>query len=282
MRRIALVVLVAVLGTSGCRCACGGESGTDAAPGTDASPPGTDALPPGTDALPPGTDAAPPSTDAGPAAVTLACWDASRGGAFYASGGADFATARANIEAEFSVTWVELADLAGLATSGAQGVVLSAIASGAGGITPLSPSEQTALAGFVTAGGFAILLADNDVSFDASSDSLVAPFGLTASGTIPADDTGTVTMAHPITAGVTTFDVGWPTSISDPGATGLVLGTTALGPLIVVIEEGALAPGSGVVVIFGDGTPWHGGWVLANSAAHTALLLQALHHASGL
>ena len=199
---------------------------------------------------------------------------------------AELATARATLESAFSITWRATDDLTALATSDAQGVILGSGAHDNNvSISVLSSAEQTALASYVNAGHFAIILTDND-GFHDGNESLAMTFGLTTSGTLGDLQTATVTQAHAITAGLTTFSLWWPGSVSGESTKSTVLATTSLGTLLMVFEKGALAPGSGVVIEmadqaqFLDSVPF--GVTPEGGALAKKLLLNMVHYASGL
>jgi hypothetical protein len=219
--------------------------------------------------------------DAGPPSLTLATFDAARGGDMAGKVGVPFAPTRTVLEAEFALTWDELGSLTDLATSNAEGVLLAPAYGDTTGVAPLSSAEQTALRDFVEAGGFAVLLTENDTSFDATSDSFLAPFGVSATGTLQGDATGIASGGHPIASGWTTVPLSWPGSCSTPDAGAAIVATTSLGPYVMVFESGALASGSGTVVIITDASPYFAGWTGANSTESLTILTNALHHASG-
>ena len=83
-------------------------------------------------------------------------------------------------------------------------------------ITPLTGSEQTALLRFVKSGHKAILFTDNDLEFQTSSNSMLAPFGLHCTGVITGSAAATFLSANPIQSGpagmaqqLDTFYPGW-------------------------------------------------------------------------
>ena len=226
------------------------------------------------------------STDGAKAALVLGTFTHARSPDWSFSESAESATARATLESAFSITWRATDDLTALATSDAQGII---IVSGAHdnnvSISVLSSAEQTALASYVNAGHFAIILTDND-GFHDGNESLVAAFGLTTSGTLGDQQTATVTQAHAITAGLTTFPLWWPGSVSGQSTKSTVLATTSLGTLLMVFEKDALAPGSGVVIEMADTSPFLDsvpfGVTPEGGALAKKLLLNMVHYASGL
>jgi len=127
------------------------------------------------------------------------------------------------------------------------------------GINPLSVAEQTALLSFVQAGGNAFLVADGFSAFIPAAQSMVQPFGMTIvddglSGVLAATPT---THAHPVINGpfgdiasILLLGAGVFTSLG-PGATLATMDISHL-PVLAAIEQHALGPTSGRVVIISD------------------------------
>lgn len=244
----------------------GGASCSDPGAGADA---GTDAALEGSvDAPADVADAAPPedAREAGPP-LRLAGWSATRAPEYNLAAGSAVKALRAAIVDDFDVTWVPLTTLTGmLGASNANGIVLTTYAGTFGTIQPaLDANEQAALRAFVDAGHFAIILLDNDGyggPIDPWNDSLANPFGLDALGTISADGGYVAAVAtpldggvHPILHGTPSFPQyypGWLGTMADAAVTPTIAATNPSGPALVVLEAGALGPGSGIVVAFSD------------------------------
>ncbi|REK12956.1 MAG: hypothetical protein DWQ37_10030 [Planctomycetota bacterium] len=132
------------------------------------------------------------------------------------------------------------------------------------GISPLSASEQTALFEFVQGGGTAFLIAEGFTPHLAAAQSIVAPFGVTIEDDGMSDIlvAAPTNPAHPIFDGP--FGVAPPIPIlgtgifTDLGPYATPLARLQIGrqPALAVIEAGVIAPGSGRVVIIGDGSPF--------------------------
>lgn len=132
------------------------------------------------------------------------------------------------------------------------------------GITPLSGAEQAALQGFIANGGRAFLLVDGFAPYLAAAQSMLDPIGMTI-----ADDgaTGLLNVtptapSHPVidgpfgeTTSVMMLGAGVLTGLGSYAATLATLDANGL-PALAAIENDALAPGSGRVVIMTDTTPF--------------------------
>ncbi len=169
---------------------------------------------------------------------------------------------RAAIEAQFpgaSFTAADTLTAAYLAT--VDDVFLSSVTGNSSAASPLTAAEQTALYHFVLSGGTALVFVDNDTYSAAGStvnNSLLAPFGLHVTGTLDGFQTGTVVNssnqvasgAAGTAASVSTNFPGWfntlngAMEIADLNANGQ--------PEVAAFLPGALGPGSGRVVFFGD------------------------------
>lgn len=154
--------------------------------------------------------------------------------------------------------------------------------------TSLSQSEQSALLAFVTAGGRAIIMVDNQTfggggtqPTSSVNQSFVAPFGLSPTGQLGNPVSATVLQPniHPVTNGpfgtvasFVTGDPGWFSSLG-PNAASLAQfsgGQTAL----AVIGPRALSPVSGSVVFLSDMNALDNGRL--SLAGNTTLALNAL------
>jgi hypothetical protein len=147
-----------------------------------------------------------------------------------------------------------------LGTIGA--LIISVGFTNASGITPLSASEQSALLGFVEAGGTALLFTDNGTfsgNASAINSSFPAPFGLSAAGTLNGLQSSTiVNAANPVVHGIdgtaTSFDTNFPGWFSSLGSAEELATLSANGePDLAFLAPGALGVGSGAVVFFSDG-----------------------------
>ncbi len=249
---------------------------------------------------------APPTPDVGEAGeedaphgdipLRLAGWSAARAPEYNLPGGSQVKALRATIRQVFDVTWRPLASLdVSLAASNADGIVLTTYGGTFGTIDPaLGPSEQAALRAFVDAGHFAILLLDNDGyggPIDPYNDSLANPLGLDAIGTVVADG-GYVNASavasdaglHPIVDGVPSFPQyfpGWLGARADAGVAPVVAAENPSGPALVVVEKGALGPGSGVVIAFSDTGSFTDDAPAGLTAAAQKVFVQALRYAAG-
>jgi hypothetical protein len=135
-------------------------------------------------------------------------------------------------------------------------------------ITPLSVAEQTALVDFVEAGGTALLFTDNS-TFAATAptvnNSFLSPFGLSATGTLSGLQSSTiVNSSNPVVMGpagpASGFDTNFPGWFASIGSALEIAQLTANSePDLAVLLPGALGPGSGAVVFFGDGNNLGGG-----------------------
>lgn len=137
-------------------------------------------------------------------------------------------------------------------------VLLGVGKSATNGITPLSKKEQTALANFVHNGGTALNFTDND-TFDsnakAQNDSLLAPFGLAATGTIAGDQAAPFAGSNdPIGNGpfgtATQLDAYFPGWFSKTGSSSVLASFTYNAkPAVAYLSAHA---GSGAVTLFAD------------------------------
>lgn len=167
-------------------------------------------------------------------------------------------------------------------------LVLMVAAGATQSIDPLSPDEQRALYEFVRRGGGAIILCDND-SFDeygrsdAANESLVDAFGVDVTGTSgPGVRRATVIdpTASPVTNGplgrVNSYLVAWSGWFDNlgPYATPLATLDENRQPVLAVIQRGAIAPGSGAVVLLSNCDVFGIEYFL--SEPHAALVINAI------
>lgn len=176
----------------------------------------------------------------------------------------------------------------------AAGVVIMSPHDNSNPITPLSGAEQSALAAFVLAGGFAIVATDSDyvpTNFDATNDSFLAPFGFSADGAYSAPITITNPSGNPISNG----PFGLVTSIAGtatgsyaglPGAfQSLGTSSSAGNPISAgYFARGALGAGSGAVLFIADANALHTAWsspanydLVSNFVAFAAIPEPATH-----
>jgi hypothetical protein len=146
-------------------------------------------------------------------------------------------------------------------------VILGVGAGELAAIQPLSTAEQDALKGFVQSGGSAIIFTDNS-SFDVAdplgnqastaNNSLLAPFGLDSTGTLPAAETALVTPGGTF---LTTGAGGTASQLdtSNPGWFDVTGNSTVFATYVsngqaagAYFGPGALGVGSGAVIFFAD------------------------------
>lgn len=138
-------------------------------------------------------------------------------------------------------------------------VILGVAAGNETAISPLTAAEQSALSSFVRAGGTALIFTDNstfDPNAPTANASLLAPFGVTATGTIHGTQFAPLlNLAGPLTSPfspVTDFETSAPGWFVNAG-TGTVLAKFAENEnAIVYFAPGDIAQGSGAVVLFAD------------------------------
>jgi hypothetical protein len=210
-----------------------------------------------------GPAAVPPAMSVSVGSPLIGGFDRPRGGFYAYSDGTATGEARAAINAVFpNAAFVGSPVLTDAWLGTLDAVVISSVRSDVESISPLSPEEQDALRRYVDDGGCAVLFIDNagDAGAAAAYQSLGAPFGITSTFTLGGLWTATVADpdASPITNGpfgrITSHTVYYPLGLGDLGAA-IPRSRTDATVLPVVLAEilpGALAPGSGRVVIFGD------------------------------
>ncbi len=143
-------------------------------------------------------------------------------------------------------------------------LLISAVAEGNNiQMSPLTAQEQAALFAFVNAGGRAIIATDNSIGYTAASNSLLAPFGLAASGTINGiqrADTVTSPPACSVVRGpfgnVNILQGGWPGWYSTTGTATVLARWQANGT--PALASGAYSAGKVVFMADADvlGTPF--------------------------
>lgn len=196
------------------------------------------------------------------AAPVIGGFDLARGGEGSWASGAWPTNARTSVVnnfagASFSATNVLTSEyLAGLDI-----VILTSARNANGATAALSGDEQAALSGFVAAGGRAIIISDNS-AFDPNAtvvnNSLLAPFGATASGTLNFGQTASMTLANnPVASGpfgsvssVQFFYPGWLNTYTVGTPIARLDANNEVGGLL--IDTGELGAGSGRVAIFTD------------------------------
>lgn len=133
-------------------------------------------------------------------------------------------------------------------------------------ITPLNAEEQSALLDFVSKGGGALLFSDNNIQFELTSDSIVSPFGLDASGVVNGIVEASVSNAsHPIVSGEFGFVSnygnlvfpGWFASLGEH-AVGVASLKNNSQTTLAVIDPKSLSNESGGVVFFSDSIFFNG------------------------
>jgi hypothetical protein len=211
--------------------------------------------------------------DTNPVGITVAGWDAARGGTYRL--GNNPAPWQA-LQTEFGSSLNPLVEVNTLTTAGLTGVdvlVISSVKAGNDAIIPLSGAEQNALTSFVAGGGCAVLFADNS-TFDTggaspvTNASLISPFDVQVTGTLGDNQPSTVSaVASPVTSGVTTYTNGFPgwfddLDVSQDGGSPNVLATLDINsqpPSLVEFPAGALSTGSGRVTIYSDASLFFAG-----------------------
>ena len=187
-------------------------------------------------------------------------FNSTRAGGLGVSDGSSLNSFRANLAGS-----LPLATVAGTATltdtffDGIDVALLSSPSSSSSAVSPLTWNEQEALQRFVLSGGGAVVLVDSDAfaggASSAANNSFLAPFGMHVTGT---DCGANATFANPSASAVTSGPfgtlstativcAGWFDTLGPATAYGTL--TTNGQPFLAVIPPGALAPGSGPVVL---------------------------------
>jgi hypothetical protein len=132
-------------------------------------------------------------------------------------------------------------------------------------ITPLSAAEQTALLNFVLGGGTALIFADNsafDPNAPAANASLLAPFGVTVTGTLNGlSNAPILNLSGPLTgpfSPVTTFAANYPGYFNGTGLGSVLadLNGDTTKPAVERFAPGTLGAGSGRWSYFRTPTQW--------------------------
>jgi hypothetical protein len=205
-----------------------------------------------------------------PAGIVFGCFDNARAGVASPDSGSVMNDFRAHVLTNFpGASFKSTNTLTSSFLAGVDVVVLLAAFDSTIPITPLSAAEQSALLDFVRSGGGALILTDNNIQFEAASDSLSQPFNLNATGVISGSANATVTnLTHPIAAGpfgtVTSFFIqsfpGWYASLGT-NAQGIATLNDNGQSALAAIPPHKLLPGSGGVVFFSDSTINDGNYV---------------------
>lgn len=191
-------------------------------------------------------------------------FDLARGSRFSIADGDYFTSGRdALLAVNPNISFSGVSQLSAAGLAGADIVVVASSLDNATIITPLSQAEQDALGGFVASGGCAVIFAENG-GFEVGNESLIDPFGLDASGLIvgfldiPVSDPA----ASPVTDGpfgvVTAVRTNYPGGFDQLGPYATGFAPSELGPVLAVIEPGAVASGSGPVVLYAEVTGFAG------------------------
>lgn len=173
-------------------------------------------------------------------------------------------SARADLVAQ-GHTLVPVDALTTAALSGLDVLVVGVVRDGAA----LSPAQVDAIEAFVRSGHKLVFLGENNNYFRDNNVAVGGRFGITYPTTDPAQTVLTAASAHPIMLGpfglVSTVDgsnnsTTYYGSMSSPGPYGAsILSFTDGSSACVVIEPGALAPGSGQVVAVAEINIWDNG-----------------------
>ena len=193
------------------------------------------------------------------AQLVIGGFDASRGG-FESLMSVEGSTLATDITTEIPGTTFSFSNtLTPSFLAGVNAVILGVATTETSAITPLTSSEQTALHNFVLNGGTALIFSDND-SFDPNAPvvnaSVLTPFGLTATGTLPPpanpsilNPSGPLTGPFKPVTDFTTLDAGF----FNGTGTGTVLAQFAPGEAAIdYFARGTLGPHSGTAVFFSD------------------------------
>jgi hypothetical protein len=202
------------------------------------------------------------------AQLVIGGWDSSRGGSYNIVDGSATTGFRSAVADSFPGATIEGTDA--LTTSYLSTVnvmVLTSVIDGTDATTALTTSEQTALQSFVLSGGKLVLLTDNSTfagsGTTAINDSYLSPFGFAATGTLSGNQNSTFSNpgGSPVSHGQfgsysswTSNYPGWFDQIGTDGQTLSTLDSNGDASL-AMIAPGALASGSGSVVLFSDSTP---------------------------
>jgi len=194
--------------------------------------------------------------------VIIGGFDTSRAGLASFTSGSGFTQARSGLFNHFPATI--FTDFPLLTRSNLLSVdvlVIGVATAGRSDASPLSTNEQGALWEFIKEGGSAVLFTDNDSFAPQATNvnrSFLLPFGTGTKGTLNGPALATVPDpgSHPVTSGpfgsISSIPQFYPGGITSLGAYAQSLATNSSGCAMAIIEAGAIAPGSGRVVIFSD------------------------------
>ncbi len=209
--------------------------------------------------------------------LRIGSFDASRGGIFSLSNGANSAAMRSSIQSNFSgATITGTSTLTASFLSNVDVLWLNSVSSNTSATTALTSAEQTALLNFVNAGGGVLIFGENGFFDD---ESLLDPFGVTSTGSLTGEQSGTINnTSHPVTNGafgtVRTIGGNFPGNLTTLGsATSLGTWNSSGQSSVAVIDPGVLSSGSGRVVLFSD-VNFYGDQLA--TADNSKLLLNAL------
>jgi hypothetical protein len=197
-------------------------------------------------------------------ALIIVAWNETRGGVSSLADDAGFASTRSMIATNFpGSSIVGVSTLTSAALTGADVVWIGSATGSTTAITPLSAAEQSAMLGFVQAGGTAVLFGENDTFAGGASptanNSLFTSFSAHNTGTL----TNTQAYSFPSPSSfplvgpwgtVTALSSGFPGWFDSlPAAASVVATLTANGQdVIASLPKDALDPGSGRAWFFGD------------------------------
>jgi len=195
------------------------------------------------------------------AALVFGGFDSSRGGVTSLESSPLLSDFRTHISGTFSGTsFTSSGSLTASYLGSVDVLVLGVAVDSMTAISPLSMPEQVELLAFVQGGGALLVFADNNIQFEAMSDSIVGPFGLDSTGAIFGAGTSTIVNAsHPVASGpfgsVTSFShSSFPGWFSSLGASAVEVGRLDQSslPSLAAIAPGVLSPGSAGAVFFSD------------------------------
>jgi hypothetical protein len=202
-------------------------------------------------------------------AQTIVGFDLSRGGSYNleAQSGVRTAISDALPNARFTYT----GSLSGEVLAEARGLVIMSPFSDVSAVTALSTTEKTALTDFVKAGGFAVILSDNNSSdgWTTTNNSFVSPFGVATTGSFNA----AVSIIDPTGNPISNGPFGLVTSLTGVAQGAFTTTPEAFKPLAQLsggqqivagyFEQNALGTGSGAVLFVGDANVYNAGWATA-------------------